>query len=108
MPFSFNPRAPRGARREGPAHDTRADSFQSTRPARGATQEPPQKAQRPLGSRVHRRAVAALVGRPQQLLDARIVRIVSPAPTCRVLFVQSDRKSTRLNSSHLGISYAVF
>src|SRR5437899_6986831 len=26
----------------------------------------------------------------------------------RLLLVQTDRKSTRLNSSHLGISYAVF
>src|ERR1039458_8325797 len=32
-------------------------------------------------------------------------------PSCRVLFTAApppDRKSTRLNSSHLGISYAVF
>src|SRR5947199_2186851 len=31
-----------------------------------------------------------------------------PPPNGRFLFVVGDRKSTRLNSSHLGISYAVF
>src|SRR5205814_6942409 len=29
-------------------------------------------------------------------------------PFSRVLYIEQDRKSTRLNSSHLGISYAVF
>src|SRR5256885_11457139 len=32
----------------------------------------------------------------------------SPAATGRVLAIVQDRKSTRLNSSHLVISYAVF
>src|SRR5262245_63496531 len=32
----------------------------------------------------------------------------SPSPSRRKLSRPSDRKSTRLNSSHLGISYAVF
>src|SRR5262245_64359513 len=48
--------------------------------------------------------------------EAGIDRVLSPwktpdgRPGCRVLLfaVSTDRKSTRLNSSHLGISYAVF
>src|SRR5205814_9766369 len=32
----------------------------------------------------------------------------SPAPRCAARASPRDRKSTRLNSSHLGISYAVF
>src|SRR5258705_8513521 len=32
----------------------------------------------------------------------------TPMNTTEVCFSESDRKSTRLNSSHLGISYAVF
>src|SRR5256885_5031189 len=38
-------------------------------------------------------------------LDGQIVCGVQPV---RLLFVNGDRKSTRLNSSHLVISYAVF
>src|SRR3712207_8326245 len=37
------------------------------------------------------------------------VRAVSaPKPTAQELLLQTDRKSTRLNSSHANISYAVF
>src|SRR5262245_64118046 len=36
-------------------------------------------------------------------VDALLVRVVLPITT-----IGLDRKSTRLNSSHLGISYAVF
>src|ERR1035438_10569468 len=32
----------------------------------------------------------------------------SPAPIAATIACSTDRKSTRLNSSHLGISYAVF
>src|SRR5438045_7087611 len=42
---------------------------------------------------------------PCQLFDIRLVPvIVTPKDASR----RADRKSTRLNSSHLGISYAVF
>src|ERR1035438_6231631 len=39
--------------------------------------------------------------------DGEIVPILKSAPGIRAIAVL-DRKSTRLNSSHLGISYAVF
>src|SRR5947199_6345269 len=42
---------------------------------------------------------------PQRLADDRVADVVDGR---RVLDVGVDRKSTRLNSSHLGISYAVF
>src|SRR5205814_10714076 len=40
-------------------------------------------------------------------------RYRKPCPVCgspvqRIRYAEKDRKSTRLNSSHLGISYAVF
>src|SRR5947199_2981476 len=40
----------------------------------------------------------------QNGLDERRKKLLSTAPGSRTI----DRKSTRLNSSHLGISYAVF
>src|SRR5438045_1669206 len=49
--------------------------------------------------------------RAQQLADARkFIDLASAlgAPNVRVFGAPRDRKSTRLNSSHLGISYAVF
>src|ERR1039458_10474883 len=55
---------------------------------------------------------ALLIRHPAQL--DRASRPVSPAasPDCGPVILphhaSSDRKSTRLNSSHLGISYAVF
>src|SRR5262245_17008355 len=48
---------------------------------------------------------AHLNGRRQLGIEA--VALVGDGDLCKVLF-QLDRKSTRLNSSHLGISYAVF
>src|SRR5262245_9818553 len=50
-----------------------------------------------------RRGLGALVGRTPAQLDA-VVQVVRHLEIRRAL----DRKSTRLNSSHLGISYAVF
>src|SRR5258705_8068339 len=44
-----------------------------------------------------------LVGR-RKLVDLRLTLAVAGEDLAR----QADRKSTRLNSSHLGISYAVF
>src|SRR5262245_63439051 len=43
-------------------------------------------------------------GRPR----ARLRVLHQPGGICRVAENRRDRKSTRLNSSHLGISYAVF
>src|SRR5256885_2209991 len=40
--------------------------------------------------------------------DLRLARRYSSAGTCHRLRFDRDRKSTRLNSSHLVISYAVF
>src|SRR5256885_7762790 len=40
-------------------------------------------------------------------LNPQIARLVAAAPTAREAMI-TDRKSTRLNSSHLVISYAVF
>src|SRR5258705_2225241 len=45
--------------------------------------------------------------RPRLLRGARHLR-QAPHSRVRCLTKVSDRKSTRLNSSHLGISYAVF
>src|SRR5690625_6509965 len=39
----------------------------------------------------------------QQLIDLGIVPVIAP-----IALGQEDRKSTRLNSSHVAISYAVF
>src|SRR5262245_63530943 len=38
----------------------------------------------------------------------RVVEIYGPESSGKTTLTLSDRKSTRLNSSHLGISYAVF
>src|SRR5205814_5041146 len=41
--------------------------------------------------------------------DSYLINLASPDPVLWARSVESlDRKSTRLNSSHLGISYAVF
>src|ERR1039458_10689877 len=42
------------------------------------------------------------------ILWPRIGRAADASPAKRPAAIQPDRKSTRLNSSHLGISYAVF
>src|SRR5437899_4712859 len=49
---------------------------------------------------------AALDAQTRELMQAELLRIWNAAKKT-VLFV-TDRKSTSLNSSHLGISYAVF
>src|SRR5437773_3333645 len=41
-------------------------------------------------------------------LNVLIVREMASSPTSQTAFGQLDRKSTRLNSSHITISYAVF
>src|SRR5437899_10751267 len=53
--------------------------------------------------------IAALARAKKQDVDAA-VEALKPAASSRlhVFLATSDRKSTRLNSSHLGISYAVF
>src|SRR5258705_5502546 len=61
---------------------------------------------------VHRRHEAA-VGRVIQILPSAVsrqheARAEPAAVRRRALEHHGDRKSTRLNSSHLGISYAVF
>src|ERR1039458_5109168 len=48
-------------------------------------------------------SMVMVASRPPRLRALRMVRIFQWPPG-----VASDRKSTRLNSSHLGISYAVF
>src|ERR1035438_5146464 len=79
-------------------------------------------ARRGAGEVDHRRIVAAspLAAEPRVGLSNAVVEINPPCPLaahhetrslevanlCRPVLV--DRKSTRLNSSHLGISYAVF
>src|SRR5205814_9895172 len=50
---------------------------------------------------------ARLIPQQARCCDQR-VELVGPAQVARVADHESDRKSTRLNSSHLGISYAVF
>src|SRR5258705_12756453 len=37
-----------------------------------------------------------------------MIRTATPSPVGEMMNQDTDRKSTRLNSSHLGISYAVF
>src|SRR5437899_8300854 len=53
----------------------------------------------PLAARPVHRAVQGTVRRPLADDERRVQALRQPA---------ADRKSTRLNSSHLGISYAVF
>src|SRR5262245_63637244 len=50
--------------------------------------------------------IQATTANPPQIEVARVKPIDPAAPKLR--FQLRDRKSTRLNSSHLGISYAVF
>src|SRR5262245_65346537 len=56
----------------------------------------PRKIQTPLGGRPG-------IGRGHKKRAAHIRELMAVEPECAI-----DRKSTRLNSSHLGISYAVF
>src|SRR2546426_6624945 len=56
----------------------------------------------------------SVLGRPQEprpaltILRERIMAVLAEALDSRLGALASDRKSTRLNSSHLVISYAVF
>src|SRR5205814_8683810 len=59
------------------------------------------------GVRGVERAVGRRGPRARSLHGHRAVRAPRPR-RCRVVLALPDRKSTRLNSSHLGISYAVF
>src|SRR3712207_7170884 len=38
----------------------------------------------------------------------RVISLADPRKPAQIAFVKTDRKSTRLNSSHANISYAVF
>src|SRR3712207_8789361 len=56
------------------------------------------------GGFMRRSALAALVGTVALLA----VAVLAAAPASAARKIKSDRKSTRLNSSHANISYAVF
>src|SRR5256885_13009959 len=51
---------------------------------------------------------ATLMNKGLELIEACLLFGVTPAQVEILLHPQRDRKSTRLNSSHLVISYAVF
>src|SRR3712207_7765975 len=59
------------------------------------------------GDPVHRRRVGRLRGRGELALDQRALG-EEPGQEGRAAQEPGDRKSTRLNSSHANISYAVF
>src|SRR5258705_8456576 len=62
-----------------------------------------------LGRLAPRRHRVAAAGRLALAAAERVVhRVHRDAADVRTLAEPADRKSTRLNSSHLGISYAVF
>src|SRR3712207_8374370 len=57
--------------------------------------------------------VIVVEGVPQAVLDhgvdkGQVAHFLAGAQVCRVRRLAQDRKSTRLNSSHANISYAVF
>src|SRR5262245_63997863 len=54
------------------------------------------------------RAMTEAVGRKKGAPILLAVRVPDSVPYCKLIGLDLDRKSTRLNSSHLGISYAVF
>src|SRR5205814_10345912 len=55
------------------------------------------------------RLVEELSGEPAALVEEQVAQgVVAPGELAIDLAHHLDRKSTRLNSSHLGISYAVF
>src|SRR5262245_62444813 len=76
--------------------------FRSLGPGRGGSQ--PARARREQGERQRRRGCPRSCDWLQWLarVDDAALRLEESRPEAR------DRKSTRLNSSHLGISYAVF
>src|SRR5437870_12343426 len=55
----------------------------------------------------HCSALVPLDGHPRRTASARLFRLVRHRQYCWSTLL-SDRKSTRLNSSHVAISYAVF
>src|SRR3712207_8196623 len=69
-----------------------------------------QRGQRPLTAREQRQLADVLARRPGLDLDAGLQQVVGvgEAQPPRAAREQGDRKSTRLNSSHANISYAVF
>src|SRR6202453_3752236 len=60
------------------------------------------------GSNAHRRCAAYLAEKLAPSVDAMGARPIAGAPPILLKNSSQDRKSTRLNSSHLYISYAVF
>src|ERR1035441_5091993 len=57
---------------------------------------------------VPRHCEVAGVARPTSDSEINFLLWLPPASVWNGKYMQRDRKSTRLNSSHLGISYAVF
>src|SRR5262245_64300651 len=82
----------------------------TTRPSTGPRTGPPSR--RRAASRGG--ASEDLGGHPRHVLDRHVTYVVGQTPAVAERVVElpfaiaPDRKSTRLNSSHLGISYAVF
>src|SRR5437870_6738122 len=85
-------------------HNSRASSLHGRYPASTLLLAPPPPSRRPLTSRCCRLYRFLF----RRFLDG--TRRASPVAQCILVIVLSrkDRKSTRLNSSHVAISYAVF
>src|SRR5262245_65009171 len=79
---------------------------------RSAGEPRPERRRRQLGSAAERRAQSAVSAGPQERRSALHALDSNPRLVARRgdrgAEEPVDRKSTRLNSSHLGISYAVF
>src|SRR3712207_8708894 len=56
----------------------------------------------------HTRVVSDLIALMAQVLDEDTTRALTNTPHWKAYLDSRDRKSTRLNSSHANISYAVF
>src|ERR1035438_8647800 len=61
-----------------------------------------------LDAQGHIKADANIVAEPERLILDCAAEFTEPLAALLDRFIIIDRKSTRLNSSHLGISYAVF
>src|ERR1039458_10479067 len=72
-------------------------------PSLSAARMPTFRKSRKVGQPVGGGAHQPCIGQPQEMVENGRMTLSS-----RCLNVCLDRKSTRLNSSHLGISYAVF
>src|SRR5437870_10712849 len=57
---------------------------------------------------IRRPAICRHPGQAIGIVRWKELRLFGPARHCWILFIRRDRKSTRLNSSHVAISYAVF